>query len=614
MDIDPKLVIDVAVMLVIVGLTAAIQFNKWPPKSSEKFTGNPKDYICGQRYLFFLCIYAFTFLIIVLVLYAVPELLTVEPIKGWIGEIGFAVDEDKKKLTIFALISLFIVRLPKVKSYEEFWRGRLHNWARIPVEVVELKNAISQRDVYFPTFQYRLNTTEEIRKMGLSLGDDFQSMKEHWLQCLENLESEKSLSTVNWRYLRCLSLSLVAKDNCHFRNHDSLDKKLDRLSELGRILAANIPEANLEHIPELEGMSDYFIECVCKNVVKNYPEKEKRFYVFQNLGFKFPHKDYSYVRLRHTVAYCVLIGSFAALLSSVIFFHPIVQNLRAEPIGLVRIGILTGSSFFSFCVAAFIGVWLNFISDTNGKIKTMIGYLTSFTLATFAIATYFFYFPVIDATVSTKPSLVVVISMTFATLSPLIYRAVRFTSHDHKQAILLSISHGIALGFIFISSSFLVLDLIEPWLLSFEISELSKKQLFEASGLLTLLFVQGIVLGGFTTYVIQESKRRQMLAGMRNQPRAPANFFLTVKLDDLNSLKVAAIDLSKNGVGIESRDCHFSPGNSLCLESQRTGEIKGAVKWTLPKMGNRSMSGLYLSSDYQKLHEYLRNNHGAYYA
>jgi hypothetical protein len=72
-------------------------------------------------------------------------------------------------------------------------------------------------------------------------------------------------------------------------------------------------------------------------------------------------------------------------------------------------------------------------------------------------------------------------------------------------------------------------------------------------------------------------------------------------------------DISKNGAKIQCRE-KFASGEKIAMKSPVLGNIEGVIKWSRNIFWGRQIAGVEFTSTPSKLHKYLRDSYGEYYA
>jgi hypothetical protein len=207
--------------------------------------------------------------------------------------------------------------------------------------------------------------------------------------------------------------------------------------------------------------------------------------------------------------------------------------------------------------------------------------------------------------------------MSFATLSPFVYRAIeqtKFSTENNFRTDKIrrfAIVQGVMLGVIMMVFQCLVSVSFQH---KFEnlhsLTNFLSIEKTKLAFLATIGFTKGFFLAAYTTYLIQITKRIYLISCLRAQPRAKEELPLPLSSENAPAW---ALDISKNGLRIET-DSNIQAGDFIELESVATGKISGQVKWINRISGGKTVDGVFLPQNYPVLHNYLRKRYGDSYA
>ena len=602
-DIDPL------VALLIIGFFSAHRFNTWPSPQNPALSGRPSDYINTGRFVVFYLLYAMSVGVLTLAFYGIPELLQIGLVRDALASVG--IPPESRTLSIFSLIAIMVLNIPVVANNEKEWRRQLHNWARIPRDVDDLKKSLTRADRFMPTERHIELARLEIKKAGMSLQPQFKALETGWLAYLDGFQVEMGNNTVYWRFLRCLLLLIIARETCSTRILGGMSEAEQQVVLLGSRILSFDGEQRHAVVDDLDAMADYFIECICKQVIKNYAKPEERVQALRNLGFGVSHQDCVQLRFGRTFAYCLVGVGFCSLLSVAAIRLVLLMNGKIESFSVETFLTWSTGNFLSLCVALFVAAIIYTQMKHERAIDTISAVFVCLFVSTLASALYFIVVRDLGRNSVGNPLARIMLAMSFAALSPFVYRAITQTSFSGGEIRRFALLQGVVLGV-----AMMVLQYLVYVVFNIERIQLDSVSdyLGGSGGILVYMaiigFAKGFFLGFYISYLIQKTKRAQLLKSLRVQPRATAEFSL--RLIDGNN-PVLARDVSRNGLKIEAVS-NFQPGERIELESAVTGKIEGLIKWTQHRSRGRVLAGIFLSRDYPILNEYLRETYGAYYA
>lgn len=601
--------LDPIVALLIVVIYSIQQFNTWPQTEEKLISGSPSDYINSHRFIQYCLLYGLSVVIVVLALYGIPALTEIPMIKEILKQIGF--DQESKTFTIFALAAIAIIKIPGIKNYEHEWRKKLHALARIPRDVDDLKRNIDLENRFNPTKRYIELAEKQIKKAGMALQPEFKALETGWLEYLKNYQTEKQNKTIHWQYLNTLILMVIAKETCNQKSLNSTDDFEKKLTEIGSKLLSFHIHNYFAVAQNLSDISDYYTECICKQVVKQHTRANERYLALENYGFTVSHQDFSEPKLGLALAYCIAGVSFVsvvsvALLQLVLLNSGSIPHFSAEQFATWSIG-----SFLSFSCAILVGAIIAAHMKVNKTLNMISGLIICLILSTLASALYFLIVQDLNARSVGNPVARVTLAFSFALLSPFVYRAITHSTLCGSDVIKFSVLQGFIAGLCLMLMQCLVSITfnIESFnYVSFAtfISEQNHKMAFTAA----IGFGKGFLLTTFISYLIQKTKQQQFFESLRANPRVSTE--IPLRLCELNDT-VLTKDISKKGIRLEA-NAQLKVGDEIHLESANTGAIHGLVKWTKRKAQGKILAGVYISDDHPLLNNFLRENFGPQYA
>lgn len=592
---DP--IIDILICALFLFVVVGTKFNKWPLEQSKLLTGKPSDYIDSLRYSGFCLIYVLTYFVITVVLFTFPELMKLFP--------SLMVSYKLNTYIAFSVAIVTISALPPVSRYDEQWRKKLHGWARIPNSVKEVAKEIHRKNVFLPTENYLFEFEKQIIKK------DDQSK---WMGFINNLATEKENHTIHWYYIKCSCLLLIVNDFCKGLSADDVKTQKSRIEELGRIVISSDFSENelLTYKNELEEMSVYFIECLCKHFTKKYPREDAKYNAFKNLGFKLGMHDNAEFRIKDTVLWCfisvvfVSIFSVLALLSVLDYYQPgyfqIQDNFSSWTIG----------SIVSFSIAIFVGFLVQKIPSRQLR-AGIYYYSTTLLLATLASFIYLVIVRDVTSITEGKPFARILLAMSFSTVSIVVLKALNNASHDKRDVINSSLFYGLVLGGVMAVFQVLI-SIAFGWGKPQESGSIMS--LYFGNWKLVMLFsvglLKGMFIGGGISYFIQKIQREQLLEALRKSPRVNKIMVMHLKTGK-EKFNINMRNISTKGAKIQSRAKLIS-GDSVEIISPVLGSVKGVIKWTHHQLLGQQVAGIEFTNTPRTLKKYIRENFGEYYA
>ncbi len=594
-----NLFVDVVVCFIILLVVVGSRFNTWPSERSRLFDGKPADYIDAGRYRGFCFLYILTFFVISAVLYSFPEFLKLIP--------GMEADFVPVSYTMCAILVVSLLAQHNLAAYDEKWRKQLHEWARIPRYVEEISSEILLQDLYTPVEEYRAQLKKEL------LRDD--PAYASWEQVIARIEIEKANHTIEWSYLKCASLMLILRDICGSQFSESIKMKASRIEELRRLVSLTKPadKQYMSYKTELEEMSRYFIENICKYLIKKYPRMDLQYSAFKNLGFTIRQHDNANVSVRDAIILCSMGVAAVSVLSVVMLLLILDARSDREFWTLEKFFGWSLGSIECLMIAIFVGLLVKRMSSSTGRIG-ISKYLMVFLFSTLASFVFFQFAQDLNQQSANLPYARFLLAMSFSSLSVVVLSALSSTNLERQDVIVSSLFYGFVLGVvmamfqIFTSLAFSWERYVFPETVAeFFLKDESKMILLGLVG-----FFKGFALGGSVSYFIQDTQRKQLMETLRQNPRIDRVMFMSCQADG-KAFNVSTKDISKNGLKLQTRR-ELSQGSTIVMESHMFGRVEGVIRWTRKLFWGRKQIGVQLTSPGPRFNQFLRERYGEYYA
>lgn len=602
--------LDISITALILFVVFSSRFNKWPSGQHALFTGKPSDYIDSTRYRGFCFVYLLTYFILTLALYSSPELLTLLPVSD---EFRSAIINNKT-YTVACVLVVACLAQQKISVYDEQWRQQLHQWARIPRAVEEILQVLSQSDNFMPTKRYQNQI-----KRSLVKGEDGSLWgspnNPYWLDVINNLDEEKRQRTINWYYIRCVSLFLIVEDICKGLSLEDLRLRENRLMELGRVIQLSQPgerEARSQK-EELDTLALQFLVCICKHIVKKYPKKEAQYTAFRNLGFVMSRSDYTEVNVKDAVIWCLFVVTFVSFTSVYGLLAILDDSTAIEFLTLDRLARWGIGSVVAFSTAIFVAMIVKKLPSRS----TRVGPATYLVTMLFATLVSFVYFQIVSDLSQRSidlPYARLILALSFSTLAVFVIKALDNTSHDWRDVFFSSFIHGLAFG--------CVMGVLQPLIsVAFNWEDaVGSGSLYNYLvthnnhlGLVGLLgFFKGLMVAWGISYAIQETQRKQLLVALRQSPRVEDVLISRLKAGN-NEFRINIRNLSTKGARIQCRE-RLALGDKIQLESPAIGKIEGVIRWRQSKLWGSHVAGVAFTNVSAQLNQYIRERYGEYYA
>ena len=594
-----NLILDIIVCLLILFVVVGSRFDKWPAEQSRLFTGKPSDYIDSWRYLGFCFLYILTFFVISAVLYSFPEFLRFLP--------GAEDEQLSLSYTLCALIVVSALAHQSISAYDEQWRQQLHEWARIPRYVEEVSREIILSDSFMPTDTYLAALRKNLHREDGSMS--------RWLDAIAQIEIEKVNHSIDWYFLKCVSLMLIIQDIRIGPSAYHLKEKETRLEELARLIPsaeAGDQEA-IAYQKELESMSRYFIECICKYLIKKYPRADAQFCAFKNLGFKIRQHDTADVSIREAIVWCTLGVVLVSVASVTALLFILDDRSAVDFLTMERFVGWSLGNIECFLIAILVGLLVKKMSAGKARVSVN-GYVFAFFLSTLASFMFFQFAQDLNRQSAHLPYARFILAMSFSSLSVVVIRSMGNINLDHKDVIFSSLFQGVMLGLVM--AVFQVLASIAfTWnqvSLPTSISGFLMDNNWKYPMLALVGFGKGLFVGTGISYFIQETQRKQLMQTSRQNPRVERVMFLKCNSEG-DEFNASTRDISKSGFKLQTRK-PLRYGDRLVMESPVFGRVEGVIKWTHKLFWGRRQVGVQLTRTPLRLNTFLRDGYGEYYA
>ncbi len=607
---DKKVALDILISSFVLIVIIGARFNLWTQDRKGIFSGKPSDYIDRFRYLFYYGIYVLTFVVTVAIVYNFPEIFGLLSQDAATSEWrdALAAVFGKQSITVYSLLLVTILSDNRVSKYDELWRSRLHEWARIPRALLDVKNSIIREDSYSPGKKY-LNRAMKELQIDADNSSRKEALRDYWVELIEHWQEQKEKRSINWSYIKCLCLLHVVRDTCSKIPNQDLQLRESRLRDLGKIipfLDTNDGDIS-EHKQELDSLSEYFIECICKHLIKKYPSNQSQYNAFKNLGFSISFHDATDMRIGEAVGFC-LVGVFLISAFSVGALLILIDHFELDT--LVRWSL---GSFICFCISIFVGIVVQKIFAARQLEPGFPVYVATLLVATLGA---FIYFQIVsDATSNSLHFGRIMLALSFSTLSVVVIRALNDINYEYRDVVFASVVQAGILAIIMAGLQIMV-SLSFTWNF-IHLEDSTVLSLFQANDwrlakVGVVGFFKGFFLGGIVCYLIQDMQRRQQLAALRNNPRVKFNKIMMLKTEQ-SKFRINTRNLSKNGAMIKSRKA-LKSGDTVVIMSPKLGGISGIIRWTRKGFMGKQLAGVEFTADSSELNTFLRGQFGEFYA
>lgn len=606
MEVNSKMVLDLGASVIILLAIIAPRFNSWTKTNEKIFSGTPHEYIDNFRYCFYWSVYLFTYIVLVAVLYNFPELMPVGKTNlestTWYSSLSEIFGQHS--IAISCLIITSVLNNSKANHYDEVWRDHLHKWARIPRAVEEIKIAIIQGDGFTPGSHYIDLAKTELRRES-EASPRGEQLLSYWIELFDNWEVERQNRTINWSYIRCLCLMLIVRDICAKYGSMEMKRKDDRIQDIGKIipfLSRNNQDA-VDQQHELEELSQYFIECISKTLVKKYSAKQGQLKAFQNLGFDLKFHDAAEVHVGEAILYCVF---------GVIIISGLSTAMITTILGRERSFISwTMGGIIALNISIFVGLFIQQLNSRREAEARLPAYLLTLTIATIGSLGYMHFASGPSSSVGR-----IVLALSYSSLSVVVFRALEDIYFELRYVYLASLISAVSLGLVM---GFLQMGISIAFMFDREAISLDTMYLgmiadndWKLAKLGLVGVFKGFFLGGMVTYLILDMMRRKQLTALRRSPRVKFNKIIDIK-NKQESFRVNSKDLSKSGMLIRSGN-KLMEGETVNVETPLFGTVKGIVRWVRPSIFGRALAGIEFTNESDALNNYIRKKYGEFYA
>lgn len=571
------------------------RFNNWPIPEQALFSGKPIDYIDPLRYNTFYIVYVCTYLTIYIAFFNLGFVVPKEMIPKVFHQITDKL--GNQSFTLPALYLFVLLNEKHVGKWDAVWRNRLQQWARITKAVDDIKDSLLTKKDALTPIQQRLDSLQkDMKKLGVGA---------YWDSVIDKWQHEYNESSLNWHYLKAIYTLNICKE---LRTLDLIPEDIyryeKRLHDLARVFPKLDPDNEdiSDYVKEINKLFAYFIEGLCKHVVRKNPSKIAQRDFLGNLGFNIQFDDTLEVQIIGVAFKCVvglMIGCFITILAYMFVMDLAgIEFLAAEKKWLTTPRLIkwTFASVISYSIAIFVSVIIE-KSATKKVLPDAITYMTAFLLSSFYSLTFFHL-------INVRPNMGAYFSLalTMGMIAiPVIRSLTKPTCLTIKEVWVSSSKHAILFGLLVAPFQLLAYDLFRKVDWKFNNPELF---ITGAYGFTKCFIVTFVV-----SFLIQESIRRQLVYAQRTAPRAKFRTRLSAQIED-DVFQVTTRNISKGGLLIE-------PGRSLnegelILLKFNFGDIQAKVRWVSKKFAG--LTFLKECSNIAHLHNYIRDNLGVQYA
>ncbi|ABC29351.1 hypothetical protein HCH_02550 [Hahella chejuensis KCTC 2396] len=614
---DKKVVLDILFSAIILTLFIGPRFNSWSYAKLNLFSGKPEDYIDKFRYYFYCSVYLLTFITLLATLYQFPEFLSIFPSNVHEPDWGNALVKvlGENSITVYSFMLITLLGNKKVAAVEDAWRERLHEWARIPKAVQEATRTITNRDNGFrPPKRYLERVAKELQlEAARNAKKELQST--FWMNILHHRQHSQIQGAITWRFIECFCLLMIVKDECPGYFHDDLAGKEARLHELSTIIPFLEPgETDAQHHKEeLNRLSIYFIECLCKRLIKHYPSKQAQYNAFKNLGFNIGYRDSTDIKIAEAIALSLL-GILVVSCISVLALQEVLGLLTWD-----RYLRWASGSFICFCFALFIAI---FCERTMTKQAEPSLSLYVITILAATISAFLYFHIASDLNRNGAQYARGILALSFSVLSLCVILALNANNQHADDVKRSAWLHALGMGALLAPCQIAIYLAYTSGtpnspLIDFQLSHAGintlitdRDYLLAKLGLIGLF--KGFFLGGIVSYAIQDTMRRQQVSAMRKNPRARFNQIISLKSGD-NEILAGAENISKDGIMLKCGR-RLDKNTRVEIATRFFGPVTGVVKWSRRKLWKKQLVGIEFIGERNELHAFLRGQFGLYYA
>ena len=492
----------------LIVLLIGSRFNEWPQTQGYPQNDKPSDYIDRVRYCGFCFVYIFIAYVLTFVLFTTPEITKLLP-EGW--EISDPVGAaNSMPLLSCAIIVTALLAQPKINRIDNLLRMRLHEWARIPRAVEDLKQNILQSNCYTPTEDYISYAKNEIYRYDGAVLQDNQALN-IWISKLNEIAKVKHSHSIEWCYLKCLCLYMVVKDISPSLTANDIKSYDARLTELRKIIQLS-NETNIKALQlreELETIADNFLTSICKYIVKKHPNAAEQYRAFRHYGFNLAHNDCTQMSIRDAIVACLLIVITVSCLTSFMTISLLQHHNPTRFSVMEQFPRWTLGAIVSFSIAITLGTLVTKSAFQKNRIGTFLYGLT-FIGSTFAC---FIFFHITGEFNSNRAIPRFILAASFSVLTITTILALRQSSHDRRDIIERAIYHGLVLALIMCLFQIAVSFAFNPPK-NFQINQIMihlTEQGNKRVWLGVIGFFKGLLVGGGISFVLQDAQRKQHL-------------------------------------------------------------------------------------------------------
>lgn len=603
------MLIDLFFFGLILLLVVGERFGQWPESYKKNYSGPPRDYIDSFRYSLFYAGYLATFLLFVLIIRNlgvnfIAELPGMDEAPDY-GHVSALFGSNS--YTYIALILIAAMNVPRIRKYDETWRSKLQTWALIPRAVEDACNQLRGRSDALQPEKHRLNAVLEDQ------GNTADT--EYWRGVADNLEAERARNALSWRCIRGhYLLSVVMDIGLHRFNYTDVRDTERQLDYIAKVLPGTEENSDvyIKLREDLEALDTRLCEAICKFIIRKYPAKTEQYEVFRNYGLCLKMEDSVDIKLLRAVFVCTLgitlicgLGVFAYLAYRT---HLQVQYQIGGPtLDGSRLVRWTLASAYSYVVAILIGIFLDKISQRNEVAASITVYMAAILLSTIASYTYFGIASIDVGSGLARHLAFASLALGFGVFSAFVISSLNNEAiTDQRDILHTAVRHAVLLGLITG-----LLQLSAQLGFSYSSGHMQTLDLVSAATVSGFLFgaFKGLLIGGFTSYFIQDNVRRQLAAAMRVCPRK--RHLARVHAQDGERERVLLIrNISRTGLKVYSRDMSDNISSLKLLFPFAT--INANVVWRKGRT-----AGLRFAPDDPNLTElqsFIRERYGQFYA
>lgn len=600
------LLIDLFFFGLILLLVVGERFGQWPESQRKIYSGPPRDYVDSFRYSLFYTGYLATFLLFVLIFRNLGVNFIAElPGMGEGPDYGhISALFGSNSYTYIALILIAAMNVPKIRQYDEIWRSKLQTWALIPRAVEDACSQLKGRSDAFQPEKHRLSAV--LQDLGNTADSDY------WRQVADNLETERARDTMGWRCVRAHYLLAVVMDiGLHRFNYNDVRDIERQLDYIAKVLPGteDKSEVYLRLREELEALDGRLCEALCKFIICKYPAKTEQYEVFRNYGLCLKMEDSVDIKLLRAVFVCTLGITLICGLGVFVYLafrtHYGIPGPTLDGTRFVR---WTLASAYSYGVAVLIGIFLDKVSQRNEVAASTWVYVAAILLSTIASYTYFGIASIDVGAGLARHIAFASLALGFGIFSAFVIASLNSEAITDqrdivrtalRQAGLLAVLTGLLqvsaqLGFSVAAERPQGLDLVNAATVS--------SFLFGA--------FKGLLIGGFTSYFIQDNVRRQLATAMRVSPRKRHLAWVHAKDGDERDKVLLIRNISRTGLKVYSRDITENV-RSLKLQFPFAA-VNANVVWRRGRT-----AGLRFAQDDPHLNDvqsFIRERYGEFYA